>query len=150
MVRGICMPRLYAIYLVWKKIMERIIIGTRASQLAMTQTYQAIALLRRQWPDLETVITQIHTSGDRQTNVPLTQIGGDGIFVTEIEHALREGRIDLAVHSLKDLPTAQPDGLYLMTAGEREDVRDVFVFQQSAASSAFGDGLSDVQCTALL
>lgn len=97
----------------------------------MTQTYQAIALLRRQWPDLETVITQIHTSGDRQTNVPLTQIGGDGVFVTEIEHALREGRIDLAVHSLKDLPTTQPDGLRLVVVGEREDVRDVFVANEA-------------------
>lgn len=60
---------------------------------------------------------------------PLSQIGGDGVFVMEIERALREGRIDLAVHSLKDLPTAQPEGLYLTAAGSREDVRDVFVFQ---------------------
>jgi hydroxymethylbilane synthase len=93
----------------------------------MIQTYQAIDLLRRQWPDLEISIEQIHTSGDRQRNVPLTQIGGDGVFVTEIEHALRERSIDLAVHSLKDLPTAQPDGLRLVVVGAREDVRDVFV-----------------------
>jgi hydroxymethylbilane synthase len=93
----------------------------------MIQTYHAIDLLRRQWPDLEISIEQIHTNGDRQTNVPLTQIGGDGVFVTEIEHALRERRIDLAVHSLKDLPTAQPAGLRLVVVGAREDVRDVFV-----------------------
>ncbi len=60
---------------------------------------------------------------------PISQIGGDGVFVTEIERALREGRIDLAVHSLKDLPTAQPAGLYLTAAASREDVRDVLVFQ---------------------
>ena len=60
--------------------------------------------------------------------MPLSQIGSDGVFVTEIERALHERRIDLAVHSLKDLPTAQPDGLYLMTACLREDVRDVLVF----------------------
>lgn len=60
-------------------------------------------------------------------DVPLTQIGGDGVFVTEIERALHEKRIDLAVHSLKDLPTQQPQGLRLMVIGPREDVRDVFV-----------------------
>ncbi len=61
------------------------------------------------------------------TDVPLTQIGGDGVFVTEIEHALQERRIDLAVHSLKDLPTMQPQGLSIIVAGPREDVRDVFI-----------------------
>ena len=60
-------------------------------------------------------------------DVPLAEIGGDGVFVTEIEHALSERRIDLAVHSLKDLPTAQPAGLHLVVAGPREDVRDVLV-----------------------
>lgn len=59
--------------------------------------------------------------------MPLTQIGGDGVFVTEIEHALHEKRIDLAVHSLKDLPTAQPAGLHVVVVGPREDVRDVLV-----------------------
>ncbi len=59
--------------------------------------------------------------------MPLTQIGGDGVFVTEIERALREKRIDVAVHSLKDLPTAQPQGLRLVVTGPREDVRDVMV-----------------------
>ncbi len=59
--------------------------------------------------------------------MPLAQIGGDGVFVTEIEHALQERRIDLAVHSLKDLPTIQPDDLRIVVVGPREDVRDVFV-----------------------
>ncbi len=63
------------------------------------------------------------------TDVPLTSIGGDGVFVTEIEHALHERRIDLAVHSLKDLPTAQPGGLCIVVADPREDVRDVLVTQ---------------------
>ncbi len=93
----------------------------------MIQTYWAIAQLRQRWPDLEVAIEQIHTTGDRVTDVPLTRIGGDGVFVTEIERALVERRIDLAVHSLKDLPTAQPDGLYVIVAGPREDVRDVLV-----------------------
>src|SRR3981081_3719721 len=124
-VRDMCMPKLCAIFLIWKRIMKRIIIGTRASKLAMIQTYWIIQQLHRHWPNLEITIEQIRTAGDRITDVPLTQIGGDGVFVTEIELALHERRVDLAVHSLKDLPTAQPDGLCVVVAGPREDVRDV-------------------------
>ena len=76
---------------------------------------------------MEIVIEQIHTRGDAITHVPLTQIGGDGVFVKEIEHALLQRRIDLAVHSLKDLPTAQPEGLCVVAVGAREDVRDALV-----------------------
>lgn len=93
----------------------------------MTQTQWIVQRLRQQWPNLEIVIEQIRTTGDRVTGVPLSQIGSDGVFVTEIERALHEGRIDLAVHSLKDLPTVQPDDLRLVIVGPREDVRDVFV-----------------------
>ncbi len=93
----------------------------------MIQTYQVIERLRQQWPGLEIAIEQIHTTGDRVANKPLSQIGGDGVFVTEIERALQERRIDLAVHSLKDLPTARPQGLHLVVAGPREDVRDAFI-----------------------
>lgn len=96
----------------------------------MIQTRWVINQLHQRWPDLEIAIEQIHTTGDRVTDVPLAKIGGDGVFVTEIERALHERRIDLAVHSLKDLPTAQPDGLRLVIAGLREDVRDVFVTNQ--------------------
>ena len=73
-------------------------------------------------------IEQISTKGDHVTDAPLTELGGDGIFVTEIEHALRDRRIDLAVHSLKDLPTTQADGLCIVATGPREDVRDVIVW----------------------
>jgi hydroxymethylbilane synthase len=93
----------------------------------MIQTKWVVEQLHRLWPDLEITIEQIRTRGDHITNVPLAQIGGDGVFVTEIEHALHEGRIDLAVHSLKDLPTAQPDGLLVLVPGPREDIRDVFI-----------------------
>src|SRR5579884_3098511 len=110
------------------KRMKHITIGTRASKLAMIQTSEVVERLHRQWPDLEIEIERIRTHGDRITDVPLTQIGGDGVFVTEIERALSERRIDLAVHSLKDLPTAQPDGLSLVIIGPREDVRDVLVW----------------------
>lgn len=111
--------------------MKRITLGTRGSKLAMIQTNWVVERLQQQWPMLEISIERISTRGDRVQDAPLSQLGGDGIFVKEIERALHEGRIDLAVHSLKDLPTAQPDGLYLVTAGPREDVRDVFVFQHS-------------------
>ncbi|MDQ6659410.1 MAG: hydroxymethylbilane synthase [Chloroflexota bacterium] len=93
----------------------------------MIQTQWTVERLRHHWPNLEITIEQISTIGDRVTDKPLAQIGGDGVFITEIERALHERRIDLAVHSLKDLPTAQPEGLLVMVAGNREDVRDVFV-----------------------
>lgn len=93
----------------------------------MIQTQWVVQQLCQQWTDLKVTIEQIHTKGDRVTDVPLTRIGGDGVFVTEIEQALRERRIDLAVHSLKDLPTTQPEGLCLVVTGPREDVRDVFI-----------------------
>jgi hydroxymethylbilane synthase len=105
----------------------KVTIGTRASKLAMIQTHWVAQQLRQLWPNLELAITQIHTTGDRITDLPLSQIGGDGVFVTEIEHALHEGRIDLAVHSLKDLPTVQPTDLEVIVVGQREDVRDAFV-----------------------
>ncbi|GAC1428862.1 MAG: hydroxymethylbilane synthase [Ktedonobacteraceae bacterium] len=107
--------------------MKQITIGTRASKLAMTQTQWVVERLRQQWPSLDVSIEQIRTTGDRVTQVPLSQIGGDGVFVLEIERALQERRIDLAVHSLKDLPTQQPDGLRLVVTGPREDVRDVLI-----------------------
>src|SRR5215468_6873614 len=98
-------------------------IGTRASKLAMTQTNWVVQRLRQQWPSLDLQVEQIHTTGDKITNMPLAQIGGDGVFVTEIERALTAKRIDLAIHSLKDLPTLQPPGLCVVVVGPREDVR---------------------------
>ncbi len=73
------------------------------------------------------MIEHIRTTGDAITHIPLTEIGNDGVFVIEIERALLEGRIDLAVHSLKDLPTTQPEGLSVIAVGAREDARDVLV-----------------------
>ncbi len=107
--------------------MKRITIGTRASKLAMIQTQWVIEHLHQQEPELEIIIKRIQTTGDTKTGVPLTQVGGDGVFVKEIEHALVQGDIDLAVHSLKDLPTTQPEGLYVCVVGTREDARDVLM-----------------------
>lgn len=86
-----------------------------------------IAQLCQRWPNLEIAIEPVHTTGDRVIDKPLAQIGGDGVFIAEIERALLERRIDLAVHSLKDLPTTQPEGLRLFVIGPREDERDVLI-----------------------
>ena len=104
----------------------------------MTQTHWVIERLRQQWPNLNIQIEQIRTTGDRVTNQPLSQIGGDGVFVTEIERALHERRIDIAVHSLKDLPTAQPDNLRVVVTGPREDVRDVLISNGEVAVTEQG------------
>ena len=95
-----------------------------------------MAQLQRRWPDLEIVVEQIRTTGDAVTHVPLTKIGGDGVFVVEIERALAEKRIDVAVHSLKDMPTTQPAGLRLLVPGQREDARDVLITRQAPALDA--------------
>jgi hydroxymethylbilane synthase len=108
----------------------------------MIQTHEVIKRLQKHWPDIEITIEQIRTQGDHITDVPLTQIGGDGVFVTEIEHALRAGRIDLATHSLKDLPTTQPDDLRIVVVGPREDVRDVIVWNEAVHSSLRLNGIA--------
>src|SRR5437763_16700574 len=105
MVKGMDTPKHYATYLIWKSIsMKKITIGTRASTLAMVQTELVVQRLQQQWPHLQITIEQIRTTGDRVTHMSLAQIGGDGVFVREIERALHERHIDMAVHSLKDLP----------------------------------------------
>ncbi|MBX3728156.1 MAG: hydroxymethylbilane synthase [Candidatus Sumerlaeia bacterium] len=102
-------------------------IGSRGSQLALTQSRTVAEALRRAHPGLETDITIIQTQGDRVLDASLAAIGGKGVFTREIEHALLDGRIDLAVHSLKDLPTAQPPGLALGATPPRVSWRDVLV-----------------------
>ena len=104
----------------------------------MIQTQWVVEHLHKQEPELEIIIKRIQTTGDTKTGVPLTQMGGDGVFVMEIEHALLQRNIDLAVHSLKDLPTNQPDGLCVCVVGIREDARDVLVVNsQSDLGSLF-------------
>jgi hydroxymethylbilane synthase len=93
----------------------------------MIQTQWVVERLKLHEPALDIVIEHIHTTGDAITHLPLTEIGNDGVFVMEIERALLERRIDLAVHSLKDVPTTQPEGLSVMAVGAREDARDVLV-----------------------
>jgi len=112
--------------------MARLVIGTRGSLLARTQSEWVAAQMRAQWPDCEVVIEHISTRGDKIRDVPLAQIGGKGLFTKELEIALLDGRIDLAVHSLKDLPTELPDGLALGAVPVREDPRDALVSRGGA------------------
>ncbi|WP_028950128.1 hydroxymethylbilane synthase [Sulfurihydrogenibium subterraneum] len=101
-------------------------IGTRKSQLALWQA-NYIANLINQIQGVEVELVKITTSGDKILDVPLAKIGGKGLFVKEIEDALLKGEIDIAVHSLKDVPTQLPDGLDIVAITEREDPRDAFL-----------------------
>ena len=102
-----------------------IVIGSRGSQLALWQARHIAARLEALGE--QTRIEIIKTTGDKITDVPLAQVGGKGLFTKEIEEALLAGSIDLAVHSLKDMPAALPEGLTLAAFPEREDVRDALV-----------------------
>ncbi len=102
-------------------------LGTRGSDLARWQTDHVAGLLRRARPGIELEIVVITTTGDRVLDSPLAKIGGKGLFTKEIEEALLDRRIDLAVHSLKDLPTLLQDGLILGAVLSRTDPRDVWI-----------------------
>ena len=99
-----------------------IVIGSRGSQLALWQARHIQSLLK-----VETRIEIIKTTGDKIQDVPLSQVGGKGLFTKEIEEALLDRRIDLAVHSLKDMPSELPEGLILSAIPEREDPRDALL-----------------------
>jgi len=114
---------------------KSLVIGSRGSKLALFQSEQAKDRLRTLNPDLDIRIEIIKTTGDVKPD-PLTVIGGKGVFTKELEDALLDGRIDLAVHSLKDLPTILPDGLQIGAICEREDPRDALVLPKNAASSS--------------
>ncbi len=104
-----------------------LIIGTRGSTLARWQTEWVQARLQAAWPDLRCEQRLLQTSGDKILDKPLPQIGGKGLFTEELENALRSGEIDIAVHSLKDLPIDAAPGLIIGAIGEREDPRDVLI-----------------------
>jgi len=109
------------------RITRTLILGTRPSRLARWQTEEVATALRAAWPGLHTEVKAYVTQGDRDTKRPLPEIGGKGLFTAEIEAALRRGEIDLAVHSLKDLPIAQSDGLVIGAVLQRADARDVLI-----------------------
>ncbi len=121
-------------------MITRVILGTRGSELALAQTNAIAAAIRALAPGVETVIEIIASQGDKIQNIPLAQMGGKGLFTKELEDALLEHRVDLAVHSLKDLPTELPKGLCLAAITEREDPRDVLVSHSGASLAALPQG----------
>ena len=107
--------------------MKTIKLGTRGSQLALWQANWVKSEIEKRNPGLEVEIVKIKTTGDKILDVPLAKVGGKGLFVKEIEEALLDKRIDLAVHSMKDVPTDFPKGLHLAAITEREDPRDALI-----------------------
>ncbi|MGB8990695.1 MAG: hydroxymethylbilane synthase [Desulfobaccales bacterium] len=107
-------------------------IGTRGSALALAQARWVAAQIAGRHPACRVDLVIIKTTGDKITDVPLAQIGGKGLFIKEIEEALLAGRVDLAVHSLKDMPAEVPPGLTLGAVPPREDCRDAFISSRYA------------------
>lgn len=104
-------------------------LGTRKSPLALAQAEQVKALLLAAWQNISVEIVHIVTSGDKFLNQPLTEIGGKGLFTKEIEDGLLDGSLDIAVHSMKDMPTQLPNDLIIGAMLEREDPRDMLLGQ---------------------
>ncbi len=109
--------------------MRRLRIATRRSQLALTQSRQVAARLRRHWPGLQIEEVHVVTRGDRIQDRPLRQVGGKGLFVAEVEAVVARGEADLAVHSLKDVPgdVGLAEGMAMLCVPERQDPRDALV-----------------------
>lgn len=107
--------------------MRKIIVGSRRSKLALTQTNWVIDQLKKIDPSYDFEVKEIVTKGDRILDVTLSKVGGKGLFVKEIEQAMLSGEIDMAIHSMKDMPSVLPDGLTIGCIPERKDHRDVLV-----------------------
>lgn len=106
---------------------DTLIIGTRSSKLALWQADYVADRLRKEYPNLAVEKKLMTTKGDKILDAPLAKIGGKGLFTKELEQAMLEGEIDIAVHSLKDMPTEVPDGLVITAITERYDPGDAFV-----------------------
>ncbi len=115
-------------------------IATRASPLALWQAEHVAARLEALHPDLKVSLLTMKTRGDKLLDAPLAKVGGKGLFVKELENGLLDGRADLAVHSLKDVPVHFPDGLELALVMEREDPRDAFVSNRYESLAAMPAG----------
>ncbi|MCK7467650.1 MAG: hydroxymethylbilane synthase [Desulfosudis oleivorans] len=110
---------------------QKIIIGSRGSKLALKQTSIIAESLKKAYKELEIDIKTIKTTGDKILDVELSKIGGKGLFIKEIEEALASGEIDLAIHSLKDMPHTLPEGFEIAAITTREDPRDVLISKEN-------------------
>lgn len=115
-------------------------LGTRGSRLALWQTDYIAGQLVAAWPGLAVEVTVLHTQGDHILDKPLPLFGGKGLFTAELEEALHSGAIDLAVHSLKDLPTELPSGVVIGAIPARADVHDVVISRSGQALAALPPG----------
>jgi len=113
--------------------MRKIIVGSRRSKLAMTQTNWVIDQLKKIGAPFTFELKEIVTKGDEILNVTLSKVGGKGLFVKEIEQAMLNKEIDIAVHSMKDMPAVLPNGLVIGSIPEREDPRDVIISKHNHA-----------------
>ncbi len=110
--------------------MKKIVIATRGSKLALWQAEYVGSRLRGRYPGLEVELLKVKTSGDKILDVPLAKVGGKGLFVKEIEEAILEGRADIAVHSMKDVPAVLPEGLKLGVIPKRESRYDLLLSEK--------------------
>lgn len=115
-------------------------IATRESALAMWQAKHIQGLLSQRYPEVEVVLVPMTTQGDQILDKTLSTIGGKGLFVKELERAMRENRADLAVHSLKDVPMTLPEGFTLAAITDREDPRDAFVSSRFLSLDGMPEG----------
>ncbi len=115
-------------------------IATRKSPLAMWQAEHVAVELKKAHPDIQVELLGMSTKGDKILDTPLAKIGGKGLFVKELEQGMLEGRADIAVHSMKDVPAELPDGLHLAVIMQREDPRDAFVSNEYADFAELPEG----------
>ena len=119
---------------------KKLVIASRESALAMWQARHIQSRLQALYPATEVSILGMTTTGDQILDTPLAKVGGKGLFVKELETALADGRADLAVHSMKDVPMNLPEGFMLAATGEREDARDAFVSNDYATLESLPPG----------
>ncbi|MCI1574221.1 MAG: hydroxymethylbilane synthase [Weizmannia coagulans] len=120
--------------------MRTIVVGSRRSKLALTQTKWVVAKLEQLGLPFRFEIKEITTKGDKVLDVTLSKVGGKGLFVKEIEDAMLHHEIDMAVHSMKDVPAVLPDGLVIGCIPEREDVRDALISKNGTPFSSLKEG----------
>jgi len=123
-----------------RRKIKKIRVGTRGSNLALVQANWVSDRLKSLYPDMSVAVVPIRTRGDRMQNISLVEIGGKGIFVKEIEETLLRGDIDIAVHSMKDVPVDLPDGLIIGAIPEREDPRDVLISREGTKMEGLSKG----------
>ncbi len=116
---------------------RKIIVGSRESKLAVLQTNLVIEEIKKHNPDIEVELVTMKTTGDKILDRTLDKVGGKGLFVKELDKALIDGKVDLTVHSLKDMPMETPENLPIVAYSKREDPRDVLILPKGASEIDF-------------